>query len=33
VFLIDREGKVVSRMEGAFSAGELDRAVEQLLAE
>jgi hypothetical protein len=33
VFLIDREGKVVSRMEGAFSSGELDRALEQLLEE
>jgi hypothetical protein len=33
VFLIDRNGKVVSRMEGAFSADELDEAIQQLLKE
>jgi hypothetical protein len=31
VFLIDRNGKVVSRIEGAFSAEELERAVQQAL--
>jgi hypothetical protein len=33
LFVIDREGKVSSRIEGAFSATELDRAIKPLLDE
>jgi hypothetical protein len=27
VFVIDRQGRVAARLEGAFSVGELERAV------
>ena len=33
VFVIDAKGKVVSRMEGAYSVEELDTAIKQAIGE
>ena len=33
VFTIDKNGKVAARMEGAFSAAELERAIKKALKE